>query len=248
MKRQALLIANPGEIGAPNYCEGVNRDCESYPPFLKAPFGGSWYESEIEILRKPSTSQVRLALSKVKTADYGLVIFTGHAYYMQSKKTTMLELRRGEEIDSMELRTGAQKQSVILDCCRVIAVERVRKAIFAEAMQKRADMSLNECRKYYDKRIADCPSGLTVLWACAIGETAGDDKANGGYYSDSLLDAAETWAMSSTIDTSRNVDILDVVVAHGKASSLVYRLSGGRQNPNIEKPRSNPYFPFAIVA
>lgn len=58
MKRQALLIANPGESGASNYCEGVNRDCDSYPLFLKAPFGGAWYGNEIEILRRPSAAEV----------------------------------------------------------------------------------------------------------------------------------------------------------------------------------------------
>ena len=248
MKRQALLIANPGESGASNYCEGVNRDCDSYPLFLKAPFGGAWYGNEIEILRRPSAAEVRLALQKVKSADYGLVIFAGHGYYLQSRKTTMLELRKGEELDSMDLRAGAGKQTLILDCCRQIALETARKAVFAEAIQKRADIRFDECRRYYDAQIAKCPSGLAVLWACSVGETAGDDKARGGYYSFSLLDEAETWAKDNKVDISRNISILNVVGAHDFASAQVGRLSGGRQRPNIEKPRSDPYFPFGIVA
>lgn len=142
------------------------------------------------------------------------MIFAGHGYYSQSRKTTMLELRKGEEIDSLELRAGAPKQTLILDCCRKIEVETLRKAVFAEAVQKRADIHSDECRRYYDDRIARCPSGIAVLWACSIGETAGDDKARGGYYSFSLLDEAESWAKDNNVDISRNVSILSVVGAH----------------------------------
>jgi hypothetical protein len=34
--------------------------------------------------------------------------------------------------------------------------------------------------------------------------------------------------------------------AHNVACQLVKAKSGGNQNPQIEKPRSGPYFPFAV--
>ena len=248
MKRQALLIANPGETGASNYCEGVNRDCEAYPQYLRAPFGGLWYGSEIEVLKRPNTVEVRLAMQKVKAADYGLVIFAGHGYYSQTKKTTMLELRKGEEIDSLDLRAGAGKQTLILDCCRKIEAATTRDMVFAEAMRKSASMTPDQCRYYYDREIQRCSSGLVLLWACAVGQTAGDDGARGGYYSSSLLEGAEDWAKNSNVDTSRNISVLRIVTAHETAAAQVSRRSGGRQTPSIEKPRSEPYFPFGIVA
>ena len=248
MKRLALILANPGEAGAPNYCEGVNLDVEAYSQFLRANFGGAWYSSEIDVLKRPSVAQARLALGKLKGVDYGLVIFAGHGEYITSKKTTVLELRRGEEIDSLELRSGASKQTVVLDCCRSIAPESKRAVVFAEAMQKRADTSADSCRFYYEKRISECPSSVSILWACTIGETAGDDRTRGGYYSLGLLDESENWAKNSTTDVSKNYSILSVVEAHDKATPTVLRLSGERQHPTIEKVRSGPYFPFAVVA
>lgn len=248
MKRQALIIANPGETGARNYCEGVNKDCNNYPTFLTEPFGGAWYTSEIEVLRRPSVSELRVALGKLKSADYGLVVFAGHAEYVASRRTTVLELRKGEEIDSMELRAGASKQTVILDCCRLIAPETRRTFAFTEALAKRASLGADACRRQYENRITKCPPGLAVLWGCSIGQTAGDDPTRGGYYSFSLLEEAENWAKNSNVDVSTHFAILDVVVAHDLAAKGVQGVSGGRQTATMEKPRSDPYFPFAIVA
>ena len=248
MKRQALLITNPGEPGASNYCEGVNRDAESYRAFLKATFGGAWYGHEIEHLPRPSVAQLRLALQKLRAADYGLVIFSGHGEYEASKKATVLELRSGEEIDSAELRAGATRQTLILDCCRAIAPESRRIAVYAEALEKRAEDRTAECRRYYEERISDCASGLCILWGCSVGETAGDDKSRGGYYSLSLLDEAESWAKNNDVNVSESYSILSVVQAHDAATPRVRQLSGNRQNPTIDKPRSGPYFPFAVVA
>jgi hypothetical protein len=35
---------------------------------------------------------------------------------------------------------------------------------------------------------------------------------------------------------------------HDIASNAVQRLSGKRQNPKMEKSRTGPYFPFAVIA
>lgn len=70
----------------------------------------------------------------------------------------------------------------------------------------------------------------------------------GGYYSHSLINSATKWADSDTKDLSKSVYYFSVISAHDAASLSVRALSGGRQNPHVEKPRSEPYFPFAVMA
>jgi hypothetical protein len=248
MIRKALIIGNPGETGAQNYCEGVKQDLTNYPAFLKQPLGGAWESGEITVLLRPNVSDVKNALVGIKAANYAVVIFAGHGYYSTSHKSTLLELKRGEEIDSRDLCAGAGKQTVILDCCRKVAQAQIQKS-FAEAIVKRASiLNRADCRKYYDDAISKCSSGLAVLWGCKVGEAANDDPQNGGYYSAGLLEAATEWAKNNNTDTSRHIDLYSIVGAHEAAVPLVSRQSGGRQNPVIEKPRSDPYFPFAIIA
>lgn len=42
MKRKMLIIANPGERDAENYCEGVNQDVTRYHRFFTSIQGGAW--------------------------------------------------------------------------------------------------------------------------------------------------------------------------------------------------------------
>jgi hypothetical protein len=248
VKRRALIIGNPGETGAQNYCEGVNHDLRNYSAFLVQPLGGAWETSEISVLLRPTVSQVKNALGEVKSGDYAIVIFAGHGHYSEARRSTILELRRGKEIDSMELRTGPSKQTLVLDCCRKIAQEQVQKRL-VEAMDRKAlVLNRGDCRKYYDIQIERCPTGIAVMWGCSVGETAGDDPQNGGYYSSGLLECAIDWAKNSSVNPSTSVARLSIVESHDTAVASVRQRTGGRQNPSMEKPRSEPYFPFAIIA
>lgn len=81
MERYALIIANPGETGAENYCEGVNKDVVSYKSFLSSPIGGYWQSGEITTLIRPTALAVQAEMIKAKLADYALIIFAGHGLY-----------------------------------------------------------------------------------------------------------------------------------------------------------------------
>jgi hypothetical protein len=176
------------------------------------------------------------------------VLFSGHGYYSANRRSTIVCLRGNDEMDSMELRAGASKHTLILDCCR-----KVERAVLTEdALAKMAaaarKFGVSNCRRYFNREIEECPSGLVVLHSCDVNETAGDDSRRGGYYAYSLIDAAETWGDENRTDLSKHYDTLSVPRGHDGASESVRRLSGNRQNPQIEKPRSSPYFPLAIVA
>lgn len=248
MNRQALLIGCPGVRGTNSYLGGVVRDLDNYNRFLRSPLGGAWYSSEIVSLDDPGESAVRVALQNLKSADYSLMLFSGHGYYSAQKRSTVICLHGDDEMDSIELRTGAKKHTLMLDCCR-----RVSRTVLAEDTLAKMDsmarsLSTTDCRIYYDRAISECPSGLIVLHSCDINETAGDDSRRGGYYAYSLIDVAEKWAESNKTDLSKEYSTLRIPRAHDGASDATRRLTSNLQNPQIEKPRSEPYFPFAIVA
>lgn len=249
MNRRALIISNPGEVGAENYCAGVNKDVESYTRFFRAPIGGLWGTTEVIHHGRPSAADVRRAIADLSRVEYSVVVFSGHGYYSTTSRSTVLELRTGQEIDANELRVRSGRQSLIIDCCREKHPELPREIQFGmRVLKAAAQINPEECRRYYDKRIMECPTELVVLYACGIGQKASDMSETGGIYSHSLLTEASEWAERLEIDTSRNYNILSIATAHERAAARVQRTRGDRQTPAIEKPRSEPYYPFCVVA
>jgi hypothetical protein len=249
MKRRAVMVANPGEQGTKSYLGGVLKDVENYRQFLLSAIGGLWYNAEIVEMMLPSAPEVSQVIRQLSSCDYSLVIFSGHGYYSTRLNSTVVELRSGEQIDSAELRAGAAKHTLILDCCR--KSDAPIPLLITDAMKvakAKPQINRDNCRKYYDEAIEKCGRGLVVMHACSIDEEAGDDAQKGGYYSYNLLGTSITWADSLAADTSVVARWATVVAAHDAAAPHVKRISGNRQNPVIEKPRSSPYYPFCIVA
>ena len=210
--------------------------------------GGLWGQTEIKHLPRPSKSEVREAISQTRNIDYTLVFFCGHGYYSDVHDSTILELRKNQEIDSIELRSSSPRQTIILDCCRQIVRGILLEDSVFEAIAKSDRYNPYDCKKYYNQGIIDCPVGKVVVHSCAIGETAGDDENRGGYYSYNLLRECRKWADGLDIDTSTKYKTRSIVLSHEEAKSKVHKLSDKKQNPQIEKPRTGKYFPFAIVA
>lgn len=250
MKKIAMIISNPGEsaLDPKTWCEGVKKDVENYAAFLMSPIGGYWNIDEILCLDRRTVADVRGCLSRVRAYDFSLTVFCGHGFHSRDLGATVLELRKGQELDSTELRAGPPRQAVILDCCRVdgggtlLNESVVRKAKLASSLNP------EDCRKYYERRIRECDADLLVTHACSRGEKAYDDSQNGGHYSYNLIAAAETWARSSTVNTAENFATLSFAAAHALAAPKAQATSGNRQHPQIEKPRSGKDLPFCVVA
>lgn len=248
MNRKALIISNPGEAGAENYCAGVVKDVANYRSFLASPIGGLWYDSEISLMNRPSAAEVRMKTRDLSGCDYALIVFCGHGWHSTATDSTCVVLRQGQEIDSVELRLANTAETLVLDCCRRkgpwIPTARALDEKLAKAGPR---INPEDCRKYYDERIKECDGGLIVMYACSKDEFANDDSEKGGLYSYNLLNGSKGWARNSSTDTSKTASFLSVVGAHEEAASLI-RQSSVRQTPHIEKPRTEPYFPFGIVA
>lgn len=247
--RKALIIGAPD-----NKIPGVIVDINNLRDFFKSPIGGLWYDKEITTLISPSTNDIRRQIELLKINDYSLIFFAGHGYHAIERKRTILHINSTETFDSLELRVGAAKHSLIMDCCRKSESERRLLKAASESMSfdsaRTQQPDPAQCRHYFDKAIGDCENGLVVMNSCSIDETAGESSSDGGYYTSSLIDSANEWAKNKlrTIDLTKKYATSSTQECHNLATAQVKSLSGGRQNPTFESPRSEKKFPFAVIA
>ena len=262
MKRKILIITNPGVVGDQYYCEGVYKDRDNYKSFFKSAYGGFFSDSEIKVMDKPSKWLVDFELDMLQKNDieFSIIIFCGHGYYSTTRESNILCLNDKEEtINSLDLRKNYNKRIIIEDNCREKVkeplLESLQKAFSATQIFDSGGKFPNpvECKRYYNEWIQNCSKQLICAMSCNIDETAGDSSSRGGYYTSSLLKSATDSAKDITkkIDLTKKYKILSFPECHNKAIPLVIALSGGQQNPQIDKPRipvGEPYLPFVIIA
>lgn len=242
--RRALIIGAP-DADIP----GVKLDVANYNRFLLSPLGGAWKPEEVITLNSPSKAEVDAQLKALAGVSYSVTFFAGHGRYLASRGTTIVQLNKSVEMDSLELRHGAGKHTLILDCCRKSSSQRLMEALMAKAAKQEHVLDPRRCRRVFDNRIDQCGNGVVVLFACSVDEYA-NESPEGGYYTTSLIRAANQWMDDcvASLDIKTYAYILSVTDAHERAVQRVSERSGGRQNPTSEYPRSTPRFPFAVVA
>lgn len=242
--RRALIIGAPDPD-----IPGVELDVANYRRFLLSPLGGAWKPEEVITLNSPSKMEVAVQLQALTGVSYSLTIFAGHGRYLVPQGTTIVQLRKSVEMDSLELRRGAEKHTLILDCCRMPSTRLAMEAFMEKAAKRELSLNPDSCRRAFDYRIDQCGKGLVVLFACSVDEYANESE-EGGYYSSSLIRAANEWMGEHTASANlkTNAYVFSVTDAHERAAQRVKGLSGGRQNPISEYPRTTLRFPFAVMA
>ncbi|GHV44628.1 hypothetical protein FACS189492_1260 [Clostridia bacterium] len=238
MTRKALIIGNPGEIGAENYCNGVLKDVENFKTYLQTARGGAWYVSEISTLMKPSKATLSNSLQTLNATDYTFIAFCGHGYSWREE--TMLELSKDNEINANDLKLGAVKRTIILDSCRKEEY-RLDAILESRAIEKSyfAHNAFDSSRRDFDNAVSRSANGIVLINSCAYNETATDLDKYGGLYCYNYIKYAAEYNLPSA-------EYLTVVGVHNATSEIVRKNSAGNQNPAIEKPRTEPYFPFAV--
>jgi hypothetical protein len=262
MRRRILIITNAGKIGTANYCDGVFKDKENYVSFFKSACGGYYSDLEIRTFDKPLKSKIDNEISLLYTDDieFSIVIFCGHGFYSTYSNSNILQLNDNDGIDSLDLRKWANKRIIIEDNCREKCDEYLNESL-TKALNSNIRIfdsrgkTLNpeECKRYYNKTVADCSEQIICAMACDIDETAGDSSSRGGYYSNSLLKGTKKIVADElqSINLSTEYRAFNFPKCHNVAIPLVQGLSGNKQNPQIDKPRfidEKKYLPFAIIA
>lgn len=250
MKRRALIIINPGDFGEENYCNGVFIDSHNYELFLKSSCGGCWRDDEILIFDRVEAEVIRRAVGDLELVDYSFIAFCGHGGHRSANEPVTVEIKPGVSMSSDDLRRGAKRHTLVLDCCRKIEepTPLLEASFESYAGNLRNIISSDKCRRLYEGRIKECGEGIIVVHGCAVNELAGDSEELGGFYSYGLINAAMKWVSANLVSIKNGHNILSVPEAHDKAFIIVDKLSGGRQHPQISKPRSKIHFPFAIIA
>lgn len=254
--RRALIVTNPGELGAENYCKGVYVDAKNYQRLLCTAYGGAWKQDEIVVRDRPTKALMQADVKSLAAYTYSMIMFSGHGWYSSVDSCNVITLRKGEELAANDLLGGATKRTVILDCCRKVYHEPVRvdetkisafNATYRAAIGRVADPF--RCREYFSQLIEQASGGVVTISSCSIDETAGDDEVKGGIYSSSLIKAADDWAEGEAERPyTAGINHSSIVSMHELGSEMTRRRSGGAQNPNITKPRSAPYYPFTVFA
>ena len=242
MSRAALLIASPD-----SNLLGTRQDVANFQKFLLSPLGGAWTSNEVTVLENPSRQELDSGLQRLRNCDYGFVTFAGHGRHVSTDCSTRIQINPRDEISSDDLKVGAPKQTLILDCCRMPEPELFADSALAKARAIKHALDSAQCRYFFDIRIDECDPGLVVLHACGFRETA-SESSRGGLYSRALVDSAKEWERECEVEIAKNYRVLSAVGAHDRANPVVRRGSGDRQHPEAEYPRTKKHFPFAIIA
>ncbi|MCA8277342.1 caspase family protein [Burkholderia sp. AU30280] len=237
LQRKALVIGCPDKE-----IPGVWDDMKNYPAFFKSSAGGGWLANEIIILESPTVATVKSEIQKLREVDYSVVVFAGHGRYSPSAGTGMLTLSPGVEMDEFELKQGAARRTVIIDACRVLPRQIILDEARASLEKFALAQDIQASRRIFNTHLEKCSPGIAIMYGCAIGEGAGEERGKGGYYSAALINEGKKWGESSL----GLGGVLTVSEAHDSAARWVQRHTGMEQNPHAGFPRTLPRFPFAV--
>lgn len=220
MKRKAILIES-SDVKGQKDLPGARVDIDNWTLFLKSENGGAWKQSEIAILRKPFSNEVKALLDANKDS-YCFVAFSGHG----SNGAVVLN----DHIDSFaveNLMPQGERGVLIVDSCRGFSGARQynfstggrlvhgkmgsfanesRERILASNAQSTETFELLEnrtanVRHYYassafitwTEALKNSNRGVLKMYSCSAGQAAGEDPESGGYYTSLLLEGAEVW-------------------------------------------------------
>lgn len=213
-----------------------------------------WNPDDVLHMDRPSTEELRKEINAVSWLDYVFIMFSGHGWYSSTDRDRIVTLRKGEEIASVELLKGARKRTLILDCCQKVHDESLmekKAANFSALASKEACRVADpvKCHALFVDGIEKAASAIVRLTSCGIDEYSADDVDRGGRYNGSLIECTDDWFSAQSKERfGSGSATLSIVAAHEIAAEKTRILSGGSQNPGIEKSKTGPYFPIAVFA
>ena len=242
MKRKAFLIASPQEETSKEYLPGVTPDIINMKAILKSLKGGAWDDSEIEVLKNPTRSEI---LSKIKGSyDYVIIQYSGHGFEY-SNQGTQLYLSKTESIglDEINKNFTSPKKFYFIDCCRHVEYT-IEKAVESSLIENIIEFSNNKrriIRNRYERIINSCEDGISIIYSCSKNESADEDENGlGGIFTLSFIRIAN----SLIPDENQYYDIKAIFDSAVVKMKKDYGLSS--QNPRINSQRRLRYFPLII--
>ena len=242
MTRKAIMIGSPGPKNTVNYLKGVDADLHHFVSFLKSPIGGSWEDNEIAGLFKcPSENLIELFQSTY--TDFLHVYFSGHGH--QDLKETNIAINDSESISISQLISliNVPKALIIIDTCRKSLVEEYSSLSGPEYLSFKSTLNQPNSSEKYMQIISESTNGISIAYACSVGEISNDTEL-GGDYTYSLLKTSLEW-----YESQNNESVLSINDANDLAHQYLKFKSNFDQNPQIvmtNDKEENLNFPFAI--
>ena len=242
MTRKAIMIGSPGPKNTVNYLKGVDADLHHFVSFLKSPIGGSWEDNEIAGLFKcPSENLIKLFQSTY--TDFLLVYFSGHGH--QDLKETNIAINDSESLSVSQLISiiKAPKALIIIDTCRKSLVKEYSSFSGSEYLSFKSTLNQPNSSEKYMQIISESTDGISIAYACSVGEISNDTEL-GGDYTYSLLKTSLEW-----YENQNNQSVLSINGANDLAHQYLKFKSNFDQNPQIvmtNDKEENLNFPFAI--
>jgi hypothetical protein len=242
MTRKAIMIGSPGPKKTRRYLKGVDTDLHHFISFLKTPIGGSWEDNEIAGLFKcPSENLIELFQSTY--TDFLLVYFSVHG--QQDLKETNIAINDSESLSVSQLISiiKAPKALIIIDTCRKVSDEKYSSISGPEYLSFKSTLNQANSSEKYMQLISESTDGISIAYACSVGEISNDTEL-GGDYTYSLLKTSLEW-----YENQNNESVLSINGANDLAHQYLKFKSNLDQNPQIvtkNEKEEKPNFPFAI--
>jgi len=236
------MIGSPGPKNTKQYLKGVDTDLHHFVSFLKSPIGGSWEDNEIAGLFKcPSENLIELFQSTY--TDFLLVYFSGHGH--QDLKETNIAINDSESLSVSQLISiiKAPKALIIIDTCRKSLVEEYSSFSGPEYLSFKSTLNQPNSSEKYMQIISESTDGISIAFACSVGEISNDTEI-GGDYTYSLLKTSLEW-----YESQNNESVLFFNNANDLAHQHLKFTSHIEQNPQIitlNNREENMNFPFAL--
>lgn len=238
MKRRALIIyctdTDSGHLNGPKY------DNDNLRYHLTSNLGGNWRDDEILSLPNPTSQQVFIAVTQfLNDADYTFTVFSGHGYINTNDNNRQYLELSNTDISILNLKTTAQRQSLIIDACRgyYTPAKAITKG-FADVYENFTGQG--STRQLFDTAVNRAEGGWTVLYAASKNQTA-LDTGNGGAYLLSLLKIAKSWEESDRINNTLTLNI-----SHSIAKVYLHSNFETIQDPIMNEEKRLIHFPFAV--
>ena len=236
------MIGSPGPKNTKQYLKGVDTDLHHFSSFLKSPIGGSWEDNEIAGLFKcPSENLIELFQST--NTDFLLVYFSGHG--QQDLKETNIAINDSESLSVSQLISmiKAPKALIIIDTCRRESDEKYSSISGPQYLSFKSTLNQPNSREKYMQIISESTDGISIAYACSVGEISNDTEL-GGDYTYSLLKTSMEWH-----ENQNSQSVLSINGANDLAHQYLKFKSNFDQNPQIvtkNNKEENLNFPFAI--
>jgi hypothetical protein len=242
MTRKAIMIGSPGPKNTKQYLKGVDTDLHHFVSFLKSPIGGSWEDDEIAGLFKCSSENL-IELFQSTYTDFLLVYFSGHGN--QDLKETNIAINDSESLSVSQLISliKAPKALIIIDTCRKVSDEEYSSFSGLEYLSFKSTLNQPNSSEKYMQIISESTDGISIAYACSVGEISNDTEL-GGDYTYSLLKTSLEW-----YESQNNESVLFFNNANDFTHQHLKFTSHIEKNPQIKilnNREGKMNFPFAL--